>query len=457
MQIVSVALGIAVAGFTVESATAAIDNKDVFEGVLDAYQARASGWSTVILKHASWLFWTLVVISLVWTFGMMALRKADIGEFFAEFLRFTIFVGFFWWLLINGPQFAETIVRSLRQMGGEATGLGPALSPSGVADIGFGIFFRIIDHTTVWSPVTSFIGAVLGMGILVLVGLIAANMLVLLCASWILLYAGVFFLGFGGSRWTSDMAINYYKTVLAVASSLFAMVLIIGIGSSIMDSYYSNLSQDVRLKELAVVFIVAVILFLLVDKVPGMVAGIITGARGGGGMGQFGAGVAMGAVGMATAAAATGGSAAMAGAKSTMGGGAALHAAFKEAQQHMATSSGLFSRGANSGSAGGGGLSQAINTGVRFAADMGANLARGAGQVAREKAVDLGNSVKSATSETLGGKIAAAIHSHGFNEKQADETHEFSDDRVGPSATPTDNPEIQAFVEKAQSKHESGK
>ncbi|MGS0066676.1 type IV secretion system protein, partial [Escherichia coli] len=36
--------------------------------------------------------------------------------------------------------------------------------------------------------------------------------------AWILLYAGVFFLGFGGSRWTSDMAINYYKTVLGLAA-----------------------------------------------------------------------------------------------------------------------------------------------------------------------------------------------------------------------------------------------
>ena len=30
---------------------------------------------------------------------------------------------------------------------------------------------------------------------------------------WILAYAGIFFLGFGGSRSTSEMAINYYKTV----------------------------------------------------------------------------------------------------------------------------------------------------------------------------------------------------------------------------------------------------
>jgi type IV secretory pathway TrbL component len=42
------------------------------------------------MDHASWLSWTLVIISIVWIFGMMALRKADIAEFFAKFVRFTI-------------------------------------------------------------------------------------------------------------------------------------------------------------------------------------------------------------------------------------------------------------------------------------------------------------------------------------------------------------------------------
>jgi type IV secretion system protein TrbL len=54
----------------------------------------------------------------VWTFGMLALRKADIGEFYAEFARFTIFTGFFWWLLTNGPTFATDIMDSLRTIGG---------------------------------------------------------------------------------------------------------------------------------------------------------------------------------------------------------------------------------------------------------------------------------------------------------------------------------------------------
>jgi len=79
---------------------------------------------------------------MVWTFGMMALRKADIGEFYAEFIRFIVFTGFFWWLLTNGPKFAIDIQDSLRKIGGNATGTGSSLTPSGIVDIGFDIFAR---------------------------------------------------------------------------------------------------------------------------------------------------------------------------------------------------------------------------------------------------------------------------------------------------------------------------
>jgi type IV secretion system protein TrbL len=95
--------------FSVE-AQAAIDNSDVLDNVLARYSAAASTWAATITARASWLFWTLALISMVWTFGMLALRKADIGEFYAEFARFTIFTGFFWWLLTNGPTFATDIM-----------------------------------------------------------------------------------------------------------------------------------------------------------------------------------------------------------------------------------------------------------------------------------------------------------------------------------------------------------
>jgi type IV secretion system protein TrbL len=120
------------------------------------------------------------VISMVWTFGMLALRKADLGDFYAEFFRFTVFTGFFWWLLTNGPRFATDIMDSLRTLGGMATGTGATLTPSGIVDIGFDIFFKVLDQSSLWSPVDSAAGILLSAAILIILALIGVNMLVLL-------------------------------------------------------------------------------------------------------------------------------------------------------------------------------------------------------------------------------------------------------------------------------------
>jgi type IV secretion system protein VirB6/type IV secretion system protein TrbL len=337
-------------------AHAEIDGSDVLDSVLARYQTASSAWAAVITSSASWLFWTLVVISMVWTFGMMALRKADIGEFFAEFVRFTIFTGFFWWLLLNGPNFATSIYTSLRQLGGNATGLGSALSPSGVVDVGFAIFDKVIDQSSIWSPVDSACGIIIAAIILVILALVGVNMLLLLISGWILAYGGIFFLGFGGSRWTSDMAINYYKTVLGIAAQLFVIVLIVGIGKTFLDDYYLNMSDNITIKEIGVMLIVAVILLMLVNKLPQLVSGIITGASvGGSGIGQFGAGAAVGAVGMATAGAAVGGAMIASGAASAAGGAQAVMAAFSKASENVASGTDVLTSSWGGGGGGGGG------------------------------------------------------------------------------------------------------
>lgn len=316
--------------FSIE-AQAAIDNAGVLDNVLNRYSSAASGWASFITARATWLFWTLVVISMVWTFGFMALRKADIGEFFAEFIRFTIFTGFFWWLLINGPNIASAIMSSLRTIAGTAAGTGPALTPSGIVDIGFDIFFKVLDQSSLWSPLDSATGIVISAAILIILALIGVNMLLLLVSGWILAYAGIFFLGFGGSRWTSDMAINYFKTVLNIAAQLFTMVLLVGIGRSFVDQYYIAMSPGISLKELGVMMIVAVVLLALVNKLPAMVGGLAMGGGTGSLGGGFGAGAAMGAAAMAGAAIATGGAAIAAGAASAAGGAQALMAAYSKA------------------------------------------------------------------------------------------------------------------------------
>lgn len=404
-------------------AHSAIDNAGVLDTVLQRYSSAASGWASVITNAATWLFWTLVLISMVWTFGLMALRKADIAEFFAEFIRFTIFTGFFWWLLLNGPDFANDIIQSLRQLAGNAAGLGSSLTPSGIVDIGFAISDKVFDRSSVWLLVDSAVGMIMALIILAMLAIIAINMLLLLVSGWVLAYGGVFFLGFGGARWTSDMAINYYKTVLGIAAQLMTMILLVGIGNTFLDDYYTNMTDGIRLKEMAVIFIAALTLLILTNKVPQMISGIITGASvGGTGVGSFGTGVILGAAGATAAATAMGGAMMAAGASNIAGGAQAVMAAASKASDNVSQGTDVMSKmmgggfsssgSSSSQSSGGSPLSSAMgfaSQAGKLAADTGANLAKGGWDAAKEKAKSGIDSAKEKISDSIGGQIASAI------------------------------------------------
>ncbi|HEJ6352888.1 TPA: P-type conjugative transfer protein TrbL [Pseudomonas aeruginosa] len=341
------------------AASAQLTNQGMLDQVVTEFATRATSWQTVVMNAAMFLFWTLGTISLVFTFGFMALRKADIGEFFAEFIRFILFFGFFLWLLRNGPAFANSIIQSLARIGEQASGVA-SVTPSGIVDIGFMILKQAFSNSSIWSPVDSFIGVALSLGILILLAVVAINMLLLLVSGWLLMYAGIFFLGFGGSRWTSDMAINYYKTVLGVAVQIMTMVLLVGIGNDLLSSFYARMNTGtLNFEELGVMLVFCVALLMLVNRVPPLVAGIITGSGigGAGGIGNFGAGAAigaaMGAASMAAGAASVAGAAVMGGAASAAGGMSAIKAAFEKAGSSAGGESGgmpMLGGGSDSGS-----------------------------------------------------------------------------------------------------------
>jgi len=327
---IKVAIGLIVALLFSHGAFAQISSAGVLDDALGRYQAAATSWGAIITNYATWLFWALATISMVITFGFLALQKADISDFFAEFVRFTLVTGFFWWLCVNGPAMATAIINSLRSIGAAAIGAGPGLSPSGIVDAGFDIFFRVLDQSTVWSPVDSAVGMIIGAIVLVVLALVAVNMLILLIAAWILTYAGIFFLGFGGSKWTSDMAISYFRTVLGIGAQLFTMVLLVGIGRSFLDSFYNNMSAGISLKEMGIMLIVSIVLLALVSKVPPLI-GQLAGSGGAAGIGTMGAGSAMAGGAFGAAALATAGASLAAGATSAAGGASALMEAFKAA------------------------------------------------------------------------------------------------------------------------------
>lgn len=442
--------------------TAAPMNADVVDSVMGKYQAAASAWGSVMVSYASWLFWGLALISMVWTFGMLALKNGGIQEALAEIVRFFTVLGFFWWILSNGPAIADSIVKSMWMIGAKAIGQSTDFTPGGIVQIGYDIFTKALDQSSVWSPTDSVVGLLMALVVMIVLAIVGVNLLLVFVSAWIMIYGGVFFLGFGGARWTSDIAISYYKHVLAIGAEMMVMLLLIGIGKTFINEYYASMRAGIDLKEMAIMLIAAFVLMYLTNKIPPRIAGIV-GVGGAGSIGGVGVGSVMAAAAMTASAAASVGSTAMAGATSAAGGASALKAAFQSAQQNMADGSGMFSNSGGSsgsvsgslggaspsGSGGSGSFASAMGTAGRFAADMGANLAKGAGAVAKDKAANRMDAAKEQIAQTTGSKIASAISTR--SGADTDTGSNFAGDSLGAGrqsamAGGNMNDEVAAFV-----------
>ncbi len=329
-------------------------NQSVLDKVVSQFQGKVKSWRNIIQGAAERLFWSLVLISMVWTFGMMLLRKADIGDFFAEFTRFIIFTGFYFWLLTNavsGHNIAGSIIDSMQQLGNTASGLQSGANHTSVVDTGVLIWNQATSNLTLLQPVDSLIAVIISLIILVVLAVIAVNMLLLLISSWVLMYAGIFFLGFGGARWTTDIAINYFKTVLSVGVQLFVMLLIVGIGSDLLTSFYTKMGKNVlNYEELAVMLIFSIAFFVLISKLPPLLAGIITGSSIGSnsGIGGYSGGNFLAGAGTAAAVASYGGSlvaSRVAAASAARNGTEALRNAIEKGQAYEAARGGNNSGG----------------------------------------------------------------------------------------------------------------
>ncbi len=247
----------------------------------------------------------------------------------------------------------------MRTIGAEASGLPRELTPSRPIDIAFDIIAKAAKSYSITSPIDNLSIFITTLAILACMGVVAANVLLVLVSAWVMAYAGIFVLGFGGSRWTSDIAINYFRSVAGIALKLMTMTLLIGIAVSIIDGYHADLQEGAPMRELLVIFVVSMVLVVLIHSIPNVVAGLIPGGGAAAGVGNFSAGAIAGAAVGATAAVAsgvaTGGAALAAGGAAAAGGAQALMAAVSKAGQNVSSGSDLLSAFSGGGDGGSGG------------------------------------------------------------------------------------------------------
>ncbi|MCZ7976343.1 P-type conjugative transfer protein TrbL [Agrobacterium tumefaciens] len=246
--------------------------------------AAAKGWETTIMDAAKSLFWILATIEIGIAAVWLAIQSASLDSWFAELVRRIMFVGFFAFVLTQGPTFARAVVDSLFQIGAG----GGSASPAEVFDAGIRVASQMSQQAQfgVFEDNALAIAAVLAMGVVVICfSLVAAIFVSVMVEMYVGLLAGMIMLGLGGSSFTKDFAVRYLVYAFGVGMKLMALVMIAKIGSQVLLGLANapTASSDQFVTTLAIAGI-SVVVFIIAMYVPNIIQGVVQGASVTGGM-----------------------------------------------------------------------------------------------------------------------------------------------------------------------------
>ena len=270
--------------FLVLASSAFAQQGQVLTELENQVSAAAKGWETTIMDAAKSLFWILagieVGIAAVW----LAIQAASLDSWFAELVRRIMFIGFFAFVLSQGPTFARAVVDSLFQIGAG----GGSASPAEVFDAGIRVASQMSQQAKfgVFADNALAIAAVLAMGVVVICfSLVAAIFVAVMVEMYVGLLAGMIMLGLGGSSYTKDFAIRYLVYAFGVGMKLMALVMIARIGSQVLLGLAQapTAESDQFITTLAIAGI-SVVVFIIAMYVPNIIQGVVQGASVSGGM-----------------------------------------------------------------------------------------------------------------------------------------------------------------------------
>ncbi|MDD2469259.1 MAG: P-type conjugative transfer protein TrbL [Desulfobulbus sp.] len=282
-------------------------SRDVVYDITEKFSTKSSVYGVALKIYAEKLFYWCLILDTAILGCRVIMKREDIASAIKHFVFMLLFAGFIFSVIKNYDVWSMNLVNGLKLI---AVGLGGpelALSPF---NTGVEIVISILDKMSATDPVDSLGYLITGCIIMVCFALMTAQIVMIKCESYIAMNAAVLLLGFGGSSFLKEYAINTMRYALSVAFKLFVMQLVLGLGMSFIKDFRTL--SSIELADLLVLIGAAVVLLALVKTIPDVCAGIINGSHTGNGGSLMSTGSMVAGVGMAAGAAAAGGSASLA-------------------------------------------------------------------------------------------------------------------------------------------------
>ncbi|HED0580875.1 TPA: P-type conjugative transfer protein TrbL [Campylobacter coli] len=246
-------------------------------GVLDLLQNGLESWIPLIKTACLWVFWTLVAIDLIWTFGLKALSGFEFGDFLATLIKKIMYIGIFLFLF-NTDQWLQILFNSFSQL---ATGVsnGIKITPSNIVTSGVEILLSIWEAAGLNLAKTLFL---LICGLIILIGfLLMAIDLLIVYLKFFLMNVIVFFaLALGGLNHFKQIGLNPIMTAIKIGIELLMIQGLMALAINITNSAFKEIAQNLTIDLTLQILVIALIFCMITKMVPGIIEAVFNGSIG---------------------------------------------------------------------------------------------------------------------------------------------------------------------------------
>lgn len=257
-------------------AAAAPVHAQVLNQAQDFYRTTAQAWLGPMEAIARRLFVTLAGLEVSVSAIFYALRRDSLDELAAKFLTKFILLSFILLLITSAGVWLRPIVNGLAAAGQSAGVIPPPATPSEVVDMGTYIAFSVVSTDGVPVTPSAFAALFFALFARLVVYACFVAVAVMLVLAWVEAYVGlaggVLFLGLGGFRATAQYAENYLNYLIWLGIRLFALYLLLTIGTTIVNNFIPPTMKAVDGRAQGAVAAVCVIFAVLTVRIPGNMA-----------------------------------------------------------------------------------------------------------------------------------------------------------------------------------------
>ncbi|ECK8531833.1 P-type conjugative transfer protein TrbL [Campylobacter coli] len=291
------------------------------DGILSLIRNGILSWTPLIKTACLWVFWTLVVIDLVWTFGLKALSGFEFGDFIATLIKKIMYIGIFLFLF-NIDQWLQIIFNSFSQLATSVNN-GISITPQNIIEQALNLVGKIIQSMDFWSPGDSILKVVAGVIILIAFVLMAIDLLIVYLKFFLMNVIVFFALALGGLSHFKQIGLNPIMTAIKVGVELFMIQGLMALSITMIDVINNEIAQKSTADVILQILVVALIFCMITKMVPGIIEAVFNGSIGE----SAGASAGFRAVATMAAGAAAGAAVGAVGATRAMNAAKALHLA----------------------------------------------------------------------------------------------------------------------------------